>query len=175
MEKASSNYNSLVQTVSISKIGSVKMGKLLYELKRDESFREAVGDGIETWQSFLAQPEIGLSVSEANRLIQIHETFVIKFSVDEAYLATVPIKNLHYLLPVVKEMDDSTEVGNLVNEAAHLSQRDFKERMHDIRTDDSGVRTYEYIVMKKCVETGGMRKVHEIPSDTIKSTFGLDD
>lgn len=173
-------HHLLTNEVEMSKHGFVSMGKLLYELKSNDSYLQAVGEGIETWQSYLAQPEIGLSVGEANRLIQIYETFVLKFGIEEGYLASVPVKNLHYLLPMAKYMDEVSENGEehpihaLLADAAHLSQRDFRERVRDLQNDD-GVRTYEYIIMRKCRETGGMRKVHDIESEVIKTTFGLDD
>lgn len=148
-----------------SKENFVTMGRLLASLKNDDAYQEAQG-GYETWQSYLAQPEIGLSVSEANRLIQIYDTFVRRFGFEEEHIATVPIKNLHYLLPIAKDMEDREEVGGLLDDAASLSQRDFKERLQDYKNDD-GVRTYQYIIMQKCLETGGLRKVHDYSPEDV--------
>lgn len=154
-----------------SRVRSIKAGKLLYELRQDDNYLTAVGEGIDTWQSYLAQPEIGLSVSEGNRLIQIYEVFVLKHGIPEEEIVDVPTKNLHTLLPYVKGLEDSEEVAALVNDARHLSQRDFKERLHDVKSQDDGVRTYEYVVMAKCRETGGLRKVHEITSPMLTEAF----
>jgi len=165
------DHSDLAHITRLSKENFVIMGRLLSHLKHSDNFLLTVGDGIDTWQSYLAQPEIGLSVSEANRLIQIYEVFCLKHGIEEEVLAAVPIKNLHTLLPLAKGLEDSEEVVALVNDATHLSQRDFKERIHDVRTNDDGVRTYEYVVMKKCIETGGMRKVHGIGSAEILANF----
>lgn len=167
-------HQELARTVLGSKVQFIEVGKLLYELKQEDNFREAVGDGIDTWNAYLAQPEIGLSISEANRLISIYETFVLNYGYSEVEVAEVPIKNLHYLLPLAKSGEDKEIVDELFQEATHLSQRDFKERVHEHK-DDTGVRTYEFVVMKKCIETGTMRKVHAIPSELIKEAFSLDD
>lgn len=164
MEPASNLHSYLVINVSESKSSAVAMGKLLYALKENDSYREAIGDGIDTWQSYLGQPEIGLSVGEANRLIQIYEVFVIDKGYPESEVAEVPIKNLHRLLPVAKAGE---EINELFEDAKVLSQRDFREKLQDFK-DDSGVRTYEYVLMRKCIETGTMRKVHDIPSNELK-------
>ena len=124
---------------------------------------------------YLAQPEVGLTKGEANRLVQIYEEFVVKFHYDEVYIANIPLKNLHYLLPIAKATKDESKITSLLNEAKHLSQKDFKERVYDIKTEDKGERTYEYLIMKKCKETGGMVKVHNIPSEEIKYRFNLGD
>lgn len=166
-------HEQLLITILQSKRSFVVMGKLLRDLRENDNFREVVGEGIDTWNAYLAQPEIGLSKGEADRLIQIYEEFVLRFGVDEEYLATVPVKNLHYLLPIAKESDNAEEVNDLVVEAANLSQRDFRERIHDIRSGESATRTYEFMVMKKCLETGSMQKVHDISSELIIETFNL--
>lgn len=167
---SSSLHHLLADQVSFSKQSSVEVGKLLHDLRLDDNYLTAVGEGIETWQSYLAQPEIGLSVSEANRLIQIYEVFVLRWEFEEEEIAAIPTKNLHTLLPLAKAIEVSPEgeeeLMALVNDATHLSQRDFKERLHDVKSQDDGVRTYEYVIMQKCIETGGLRKVHDFsPTD----------
>lgn len=173
-------HHDLTTRVNESKAGFIEIGKLLYHLKQDNRFLEAVGEGIDTWGAYIAQPEINLTNAEANRLMQIYETFCLKWGTPENEIAEIPIKNLHYLLPIAKELntefvDDADQLVELLNAAETLSQRDFRERVRDIRHGEDGVRTYEYLVMKKCVETGSMQKVHGLDSETIKQSFGLQD
>lgn len=175
MTSPSSHYlhTQLLDTLGFSKKNSLEIARLLYELKNEANYKNAVGLGIDTWIDYLSQPEIGLSKTEADRLVQIHEQFVLRFGFDEDYISQIPIKNLHYILPLIKKLADDGDVDGLVNEAMTLTQRDLKERMQDRKNPD-GERTYEYIVMKKCVETSNMRKVHGIESDTIKDTLSIE-
>jgi len=168
----SNTHSKLLDIIGLSKESSIILGRLLSELKRDDSFKEAIGEGIDTWRDYLAQPEIGLSVGEANRMVQIYDEFVSRLGFNEAYLAEIPVKNLHYLLPIVKKMDLSDDVDELLESARTLSQKDFKERIYDLK-DDSGERTYEYLVMKRCIETGNMTKVHDITSEEIKEKLNV--
>ena len=173
LSNAHNLYEELVQAVSFSKQSFVIMGRLLHDLYKDETYKSAVGDGVDTWVSFLAQPEIGLSKGEASRLMQIYEQFVLRLGFSENYVSEIPIKNVHYILPVVKKLNaGSAEVDIVVEDAKNLSQRDLRERMYDAKNEDSE-RTYTYFIMRKCVETGSMNKVHGIESEDIKKRFNL--
>lgn len=175
MSQAISNpfelHEQLVGVINYSKKSFVLVGKLLHELKEKGSYKKAVGSGIDTWDDYISQPEINLSRSEAERLIQIYEQFVLIRGISEERLAEVPIKNLHYLLPIAKR--DGADVGELLDAAATLNQRDFKERVGEIKHGED--LHYEFVIFKKCVETGAMKKVHDISSDDIKEHFGLQD
>lgn len=146
------------------------MGKLLHELKDKSAFKKAVGAGIDTWDDYIAQPEIHLSRGEADRLIQIYEQFVLRFQFDEDFVSEIPIKNLHYLLPIAKASGDEDDIEELLYAAKDLSQRDFRERVGEIKYPE---RTYEYLIMKRCVETGSLTKMHDIDSESIKERFNL--
>lgn len=163
-------HQQLVAAISNTKQSFVLVGKLLYEIK--PVFLSAVGEGIDTWDDYLAQPEIGLNRGEADRLLQLYDYFVLRLGIAPTVLAGIPIKNLHYLLPMAKE--DLEGAAALMDDAEHLSQKDFRERVAETRFDD-GIRTYEYMVMKRCKETGTLNKVHNIESDVIRETFGLQD
>jgi hypothetical protein len=168
-------HKALVMVVSFSKKSFVTMGKILHELKEGEKWRDAIG-GIDTWAAYLKQPEIGLTANEANRLIQIYYHFVIRLGYDEEKISDVPLKSMHYLLPLAKEAESQEQIDGLLEDAISLSQQDFRDRLYDAKADKLGAsatRTFEYMVMKKTLETGTMERVPGIDSDTIKETFNL--
>jgi len=166
-------HTALVELIKKSKQNFVVMGEILYHLKLDDNFQQAVGEGIDTWVDYVKQPEIGLSKGEANRLVQIYEHFVHRLGFKTEDIAQIPVKNLHYLLPVVKDKQDKGEVKELLNEALHLSQSDFKERIYDIK-NDTEERTYTYIIMKKSDQTGALTRVYDIENEDIKKAFNLE-
>lgn len=162
-------HNLLVGIIKNSKVNFVQMGAVLKYLKEKDRFKETTG-GVDTWQDYISQPEVQLSQSEANRLISIFETFCEKFgySIDE--ISEIPVKNIHYLLPIAKKTDDKTFVENLLEDAKVLSQKDFREKIFE---DKGGVKTYEYILMQRCIETGTMRRIHDIESEALSRFFNL--
>lgn len=168
-------YEMLVHVVSVSKRGFVAMGKLLRELKTNDNYRKAIGAGVDDWESFLRQPEISLAAGEANRLIQIYEEFVVRLGYDEQTISEVPVKNLHYLLPLVKRLASREDTDELVADATILSQKDFKERIIDKKYENAGayVKDYEYFIMRKTLNTGTLDRVPSITSEMLMSQYGL--
>lgn len=165
----------LVTVVSVSKKGFVAMGKILRELKKGDVYKKSVGAGVDTWETYLRQPEIGLATGEANRLIQIYEEMVLRLGYDEDTVADIPIKNAHYLLPLIKNLKTKDEADELVADATLLSQKDFRSRIVDKKIDEGEtVLTYSYLLMKKTNETGTMERIMDIDSDTLKATLNLD-
>ena len=169
-------HKMLCSVVSISKKGFVAMGKILRELKDHDKFKKAIGSGIDTWEEYLRQPEIGLSTGEANRLISIYQEFVLRLGYDEETISKVPLKNVHYLLTLAKKMKTQEEVDPLLADATLLSQKDFKLRIYDAKAEEMGIaatKTLEYFIMAKTLETGTLERVMGISSDLIKDTFNL--
>ncbi len=165
-------HTELVTIINYSRRSFVAMGKLLYELRLGDNFTKAIGAGIDTWDDYIAQPEIHLSRGESERLMQIYDYFVLRNGISEDELSEAPIKSLHYLLPMAKK-ENNLDISEMVKSASTLSQRDFREVVGDIHYGDG--RTYEYMVMKRCFETGSLTKVHDITSEQIKETYNLDD
>ena len=167
-------HQKLLEVVSFTKTGFVIIGKLLYTLQQNDNFTEAVGEGINTWDDYISQPEIGITRGESSRLIQIYEQFVLRLGMSEDEVAKIPLKNIHYLLPIIKESteENAEDIRALVDDATHLSQKDFKERVWESK-NESQERTYEYLVFERCIETGSLKKVHNIKSEEIKNVFNL--
>jgi len=164
-------YTSLTNTTLRIRGDSIAMGQILKELKDNDKYKESVGD-IDTWNQFLKQPEIGLSVSEADTLIEIYEEFVQRLGFDKSDLNEISLKNLKKLLPFAKTRG-SAEIESYLDQAKMLSDKDFREAM--VENQNITDRTYTYSVMKRCKETGSMTKVHGLDSDDIKNKFNLND
>lgn len=162
-------HNLLTAIITSSKKNFIAMGQVLSELRNNNNYKRAVGS-IDTWRAYLAQPEIGLSLGEANRLIQIYEEFIIRLGFAPEMVSEVPIKNLHYLLPMVKGEKDKDKVGEWLADATLLSQSDFRERIGEEKKEQC---TYEFMVMKRCQENGRLTKVLEISHEQIIQAFNL--
>jgi len=171
-ENAQQTHAELLEAIAMTKKSFVLMGQLLYKLRRNESYKTVVGEGADTWADYLSQPEIGLTKGEAGRLMSIYEVFCLNFGYSPEEIGDVPVKNMHYLLPVAKNMEDREEVDGLLNDARQLKQSDFKERVYDFKTEETGERTYSFVVMRKCNETNNLQKVHGISNEDIKDAFG---
>jgi hypothetical protein len=167
-------HEQLVKTIGFSKQSFLVIGKLLHELKKKDLYKEAIGAGMEKWDDYLSQPEIGMTRGEANRLEQIYNEFVVIYDFPEQEIAEVPLKSLHYILPIAKQgYVDREEIEEMLEEARTLTQKDFRERMYE-RKNDTDERTYTYVVMKKCDQTGSLSKVWGVSSDEIKEKLNVE-
>ena len=167
-------HNSLVQKLATQRKNWIEIAEALYNLKIDENFKDAVGEGVDTWNSYINQPEIGLSRREANKLVLVYNKFVIEMGKSPDELGTMPLKTLWKLLKASEGLDEDT-LEELYQSAPTLSHKDFTELIHDKTVDDSGARTYTYMVMRKSNETGSLSKVHDIESEAIKQAFNINE
>lgn len=162
--------SNLISLQKVRRKIDVERGRILYQLHANRLYLQAYGDGVDSWEEFLRSPEIGLTVSEANRAMQLYEYFVIKFKIPEQDLESIPVRTLTHLLPKLKlgQVNQAT-VGALIEDAKGLTFFEFKERLHDVQVGTD--RTYTYMVMKKCNETNNLSKVIGISNEEILSAF----
>lgn len=169
--EAHENYKKLLEVLKLGRLAGAMLGQQLWKLKANNDYQKAVGEGIDTWVDFLKMPEVNLQVREANRAMEIYEEFCIKRNYSVEMLAEVGTKNLHYLLPAVKKGElGEDEISDLVESGKNLPQKSFKERFYDVKSK-GGDRHYEFVLMKKCVETGNLQRVQDITHEDILHAF----
>lgn len=160
-------HNNLLVVNQIGKGQDWALAKQLYALRRFDLWRFAVG-GYDSWEDYLKQPELGISRHKADKLIRIYEYFIVSKKYDLENLKDVPWYALDF---ISKKNTPADKVMELLLDAKHLTPKDFKETYFDIT--NGGDRTYSYVLMKKCDQTGSLEKVHELDSETIRTKLGL--
>ncbi len=151
-----SNNDQLVSLLKSVRIADVHVGHLLSQIKEGERYKEEIGEGINTWHDYLSQPEIGLSVAEANALIKLYQ-FCTTHDITDQTIARIPTPSMRHLV----KNATSLPTEEILEAGATLSYRDFKDRFYDHVTSDTGKRSYSYMVMKRCLETGTLSKVYD--------------
>lgn len=156
-ETASDLYTDLVSQENTIRLMRTRVGLLLNSLKHKSLYKKAVGEGINTWRDFLAMPEIGLSESDAKALMTLAK-----------------LEDWNIPFATAKVITNKGELdAPMLFDAQTLTTKDFKERYHEVKTNDAP-QTYTYLVMKKSNETGNMSKVHAITSKDIEEKFELE-
>lgn len=171
-------HNKFVSVVIKNKINFLEQGEMLSKLRKNSGYRDAIGSGIDSWHEYLAQPEIGMSPTQANKLLNIYELFIEKLNYEKSEIIKIPIKTLNYIIKRKEEFEtfSKEKQDEIISQAQVLSFKDFKEAYFDKKNEDSKegkkeVRTYEYLVMRKCQQTGSMTKIHDIHSYAIQDVF----
>lgn len=129
------------------------------------NYKELIGEGVSSWADFLAQPEVGLTVREANSLIELAEWVEhTNLPLRELNLATAKFCAQKGILD-----------PSLVPDMQTLSLKDFKDQHYESVKGVDAPRTYTYMVMKRCNETGNLSKVHGVEEQEIKSIVKEED
>ena len=146
----------------------LSMGGILKSLKENDLWRKSVGEGgLDTWDDFLKQPEIGVSRLEAERMIKAHKMLVETQQRSMHDIIQIPIASIRKIV----ELEEITD--EVIDNAILLSTKDFKESIAE--QADIQERTYTYMVMRKCRETGNMTKVHGITNEEVKEKFNINE
>jgi hypothetical protein len=164
-------YLACQDIVDKTRVNKLILGQLLYDLKRNDTFKLAVG-ALETWEEFLSQPEISMKVNEVNKLIDTYR-YMKKYNIPSEKIRGIPVQSINFLIRKIKSntlTDD--EVRALIDDANVLSFKDLKEKYIEIK---GLTKTYEYVVMKRCKETNNLTKIHDVDSETIKEKLKLND
>lgn len=158
----SNSYQELVELCKISRVVALELGCILKRCRNEEVWTTDIGIGIDTWYDFLAQPEIGLSTREANALIETWE-YAVQNSIDDGSVSQTNLKIL-----AAKNTSDQ----QVINDAKVLTPKDFKERYYERSHGDNAPKTYTYMVMRRCKETGNLEKVHGVEHETVLERLG---
>lgn len=168
-EVAREIHNEIENLVSLQHRSDIRLGEKLFLIKKGSLYKKAQGEGINTWVDYLRQPEINIPVSRANKLIIIYEHFIIDLGLDIDQIDGTPTYALTYIAS--KNLTDIDSINDLLLDSRSLTEKDFKEKYHD--DIEQTARTYTYLVMRKCVETGSMEKVHGIKSEDIVNKLNI--
>lgn len=155
------NYEKTLQIINTIRELTNDLGHYFGEAKEGETYKEDIGAGVDTWSDYLSQPEIGATVREANELIKVYD-FCRANGIDYMLTSFATLKYMARRGIVDDEMVDASSV---------LTTKDFKERFYDHETEDKGKRTYAYMVMRRCLETGNLYKVHGYGSNEVLEAF----
>lgn len=139
------------------KIRDIVLGGQLWVMKQFNTYR--IATGVNTWEEYLEQPEVNISKHRASKLVGLYIYFVEQLKLSPEEITDVPTYALDYIKKA--ELNDKLQIISIFDDSKYLSKKDFKEKFHDdvVQTE----RTYSYLLMKKCNETGNMVKVHDVP------------
>lgn len=155
-----SKHETLVNLLHLNLARTLEIASFLKEIRDGELYTKEIGQGIDTWHDYLSQPEIGMTVHEANTLINLMD-YMVRNGIDPD--CGIPTKTLKFL---AKNNIDNPEI---IYAASQLTHKDFKELHYD--KGSTKPRTYTYMLMKRCNETGNLTKVHGIESSELEDNF----
>lgn len=106
--------------------GFLELARLLYENKLNQYHSEL---GYDSFESYLAQPELGFDRTSIFRLIRIYETLILKYKVPPAELLGTDYTKLDQILPILTD----SNLTEWVDKAKELSRSDLQAEIKETR------------------------------------------
>lgn len=126
IQKAEDAYQ-VHQNIVVAKrnlTGSFLRLAYLLKIANDNKIHKRLG--YETWEQYLATPEVSVSVSTASRLINIWKEFILKYHIETAELTRIDLSKLYEVLPVVRGLKSKKEVKDWLTKAKELGIQDLR-------------------------------------------------
>lgn len=102
----------------------VELAGLLYDFRENEEWRKL---GHETFEAWLAQPDVELSRSEVFKLTQAHQELVLNRGVEPKDLARIGFSKVSEVLPVIRQGKVTVEVA--LAAAEELPRSDLRQEV----------------------------------------------
>ncbi len=154
----------------------VMQGELLNDLRSKEAYK--LTNGGMSWEDYLKQPEVSLTPKMAKDMIEAYLLFCVSMQLTHEDVGYYPLSALKFILNKYRKglLANATQVKEILDASLNLSFKDLKEFFHDreMQGIEEAPRTYEFVIMKRCIETNGLAKVHDISSEDIKKKFKLE-
>lgn len=103
------------------------IGRLLKTIRDNKLYKLL---DIETFNAFIAQPEIGLSRSLVYGYITIYETYIQKYGYPVSQISSVPYSKLLLIAPRIKD-GNKKKADQLLTQATTLSMSDLRQELTD--------------------------------------------
>jgi N6-adenosine-specific RNA methylase IME4 len=112
--------------------GFIELAKRLKQVKDNSLYKELDYD---TFESYIAQPELGFQRSSVYLLIQIYEKLVLELNVQPAGLALIEWTKLAEIVPYINEKNKE----ELLSKATELSRSDLREEVKLLKSPKDNI------------------------------------
>jgi len=129
-KKAFKIHQEIISLKETAASAFVLMGQRLNEIKEKNLYRFLGDGGYETFESYLASPELQFDRRKAYYLIQIYKTFCEDFKIDKEEVSKIYWTTLRQILPVVNKENCS----EWLNKAKTLSRNDLNMEIKQIQS-----------------------------------------
>ena len=128
-EKSFHLFQALQDSLRVGTIAWLASGKFFWELKRNNRFKDIMGDPPSghqwTWEDFLSMPEVATPYSTCQKLILLYQTFKEKLKLPDKALANVRYYRLKAIAPYIDEKNKD----KLLDAAGHLDRAGFEQAL----------------------------------------------
>ncbi len=130
-EIAKKAENKVLEYKKIASISFLFIGKELKKIKEDKLYRYLGADSpeYESFEGYVNSPTINMDLRKAYYLIQIYDTFILKYGYKPEELSGVYWTALRAILPVVNE----TNISEMIEKAKTLTRTHLEQEVKSLK------------------------------------------
>lgn len=121
-------WQKVIQLVSFQRGMFLDLGEALHTIKEGELFKH-LGEGSDTWKSFLAQPELDISPNTAVAYVKVYDYYCNKLRFKKDDIRDIPVNRLNMMVGRLKKLPNDTQRHEMIDKARVLSFTDFKKEV----------------------------------------------
>ena len=107
------------------------LGYFLKEMKERKLYRYLGEGGYETWNQFLASPEISIKYVTAEVYIQVYRYYVEGLKLPKAEIIAIPLNQLNIMRTKLDKLPSQDAKLEMIEKAKTLGYSDFQKEMVD--------------------------------------------
>lgn len=127
---------------------ALEFGRVLKEIRDKKLYRYLGEGGFETFNQFLANPEINLNPNTALAYIRVYEYYVLELNIPKENLLDIPFNRLNNLKSKIEKLPRE-EQEEWIEKAKTLSYTDFKAELQEKKMEKK-----PFITVKRCKQCG---------------------
>ena len=164
-EEAFNFYQKLIELRKQASELYLELGFTLKKIKDGKLYKYLGDGGFDSWQLFLANPEINIRYQTAEVYIKVYEYFIEELKMPRAEVIAMPLGKLNMMKSTLEKMPDDKERLEFIEKAKLLSYSDFKKELREkgyktkekirvYRHKDCGKLIIEYNPQEICLCSG---------------------
>jgi hypothetical protein len=125
------------------------IGKLLSDIRNEELYKSL---DYETFTDFLGSEEISYSKEAAYMYMRVYEYYIEYLQMSEESVGNINISRLSMMIPVLKQIEDKTDVVKKIDELSALRHSDFVLKVKQEKKSDKPSVYYSEALSQWIVE-----------------------
>ena len=144
------------ETIDLKKTiesGFIVLGERLSKIKTEELWNKQWG----SFSEYLM--EMNLNESTASKMIAVHQTYVLKYNIDEQLLIEAGWDKLYQSRELLSKAKTKQDVIDMVHRISTLKRDDARELIREHRNPDCQ-HDWQEIHLRQCKECGKRESIH---------------
>lgn len=137
---------------------ALELGFTLKEIKEKKLYQHMGEGGFDSFEQFLANPEINLKYSTAMAYVRVYEYYIENLKLPKEEVVEIPFNRLHQLAGKIRDLPKEKQI-EWIEKAKTLGRIDFEKEMEEAKFLNK-----KEIIIKRCKKCGKIEIYYKVDS-----------